>query len=441
MGLFKLNVGQRRVIELIKSAAKEILIASGSRSGKTFILIWAIITIALRFPGSRHLVARKHFNHVKGSIWMDTLPKVLSICFPELKGLVKFNNVDFFLILPNGSEIWCAGLDDKDRVDKILGREYMTIFFNECSEISYDSYTTVKSRLAQSCSYLNDQGQIVWGKNMCFLDENPTSSKHWSKVLFIDKIDPESRAKVKDPTRYAFTYIHPSENTENINKDYIEMLENLPPAKRKRFLDGQFSDGSQNALWDYNCINLARVTNRPHLIRIVVSIDPAVTATDKSDETGIVVRGLGVDRHLYILDDRTGTYKPEEWAARAIEVYDHWNADLIVGEVNNGGDLVEAVIRQVRANVSYKKVHATKNKYTRAEPVASLMNMTPPKDHIVGELPDLEEEMCNWEGKTGEASPNRIDASVWGAFELMPDLNPQKQAVSGSFGAAMRGRV
>lgn len=438
MAVFKLNIGQKRVIDLVKSNAKEILVASGSRSGKTFIIIWAIITIAIKFPKSRHLIARKHFSHVKGSIWMDTLPKVLEVCFPELKGLIKFNNTDFFIILPNGSEVWLAGLDDKERVDKILGREYLTIFFNECSEITFDAYTTVKSRLAQSCSYVKPDGTIVWGKNMIFADENPTSSKHWSKVLFIDKIDPESKTKLKNPERYAYTYIHPSENSENISQDYLDMLAGLPPAKKKRFLDGTFSDGSDNALWTNDVISISRILEAPRLRRIVISVDPAITATDKSDETGIIIEGIGIDHHLYTLADHSGIYKPNEWGELTCDLYHDWKADKVVGEVNQGGDMVETIIRTHSPLINYSGVHATRNKYTRAEPVSSLMFMKPPKHHIVGELTDLELEMVEWEGKSGQESPNRIDAMVWGAFELMPDLNPQKNIMRGSFATAIR---
>lgn len=438
MAIFKINEGQKRLLNLIKSPAREVMVASGSRSGKTFIIIWAMVTIALKFPKSRHLIARKHFAHVKGSVWLDTLPKVLEICYPELKGRVRFNNTDFYCVFPNGSEIHLAGLDDKERIDKILGKEYLTIFFNECSEISYDAYTTVKSRLAQLCTIERD-GVVVQAVNKMFLDQNPTSSKHWTKLLFVDKIEPESKVKVKNPDRYAYTYIHPSENSENISADYLEQLENLPPAKRKRFLDGVFNDGSNNALWNNDIIAKARVNEAPRLKRIVVSIDPAVTATDKSDETGIVIKGLSLNNHTYTLDDRSGIYTPNEWAELAVDLYHDYKANEIVAEVNNGGDLVETVVRQFSKTVPYRKIHALRNKYSRAEPVAQLMWMKEPLDHIVGELPDLEEEMTNWEAKSGDKSPNRIDAKVWATYALLPDMIKGSNKVQGSFSRAMRG--
>lgn len=409
-------------------------------SGKTFIIIYAILFIATKFPGSRHLIARKHFNHVKGSIWLDTLPKVIDICFPELKPFIKWNNTDFYIELPNGAQLWFAGLDDKERVDKILGREYMTIFFNECSEITYDTYNTVKSRLAQQCSYVNEKGDLVMGKNMCLLDCNPTTSRHWTKILFLDKLDPMSETSpkqpVRNPDRYAFTYIHPHENQENISKDYIEMLESLPPAQRKRFLDGIYADSSAFALWDDDIINKHRVTVAPPLKRIVVSVDPAVTSHDESDETGIIVAGIGWDNHLYPLDDRTGKYTPNEWAEAAVRAYDDWNADRIVAEVNQGGDMVETLVRSVRGNIPYTAVRATRDKRTRAEPVSALYYQG--KCHHVGVLTQLEYQMTQWEGKKGDASPNNIDALVWAAADLFPELNVN-QRMQGNFAAAMRG--
>lgn len=443
MGIFIKNPGQNRVLQLIKSAAKEILVASGSRSGKTFIFVYAIVLIASKFPRSRHLIARKHFSHVKGAIWLDTLPKVLEVCFPQLAkpGVCTWNNTDFYLTLPNGSEIWIGGLDDKERVDKILGREYLTIFFNECSELSYDSYTTVKSRLAQRCSYVTAKGEVVWAKNMCLLDQNPTSSKHWSKLLFVDKVDPETREAVKKPERYAFGKIHPSENLDNISEDYLEHLESLPPAKRKRFLDGEWSEGTEYALWQQETINRTRlrVDQQPESFRrIVVAVDPAVTAKDTSDETGIIVAGIGWDYHLYVLQDLTGVYTPSEWAKAAVLAYDTWQADRVVGEVNQGGDMVEAMIRTVSPLIPFTGVFATRNKFTRAEPVAALYEIG--RAHHIGLFPDLEEQQTLWEGKKGEKSPNNIDALVWAAADLFPDIGTHSMP-QGNFAKAMRGEL
>ncbi|WP_369412437.1 hypothetical protein [Mucilaginibacter rivuli] len=152
------------------------------------------------------------------------------------------------------------------------------------------------------------------------------------------------------------------------------------------------------------------------LKRIVIAIDPAVTSKDTSDETGIIAAGIGFDGHLYVIEDKTDCYKPTEWAKQAIALYQHYRADRIIGEVNNGGDLIETILRGVDNKISYRSVHATRDKLTRAEPIAALYEQG--KAHHIGQLLELELEMTSWEAKKAERSPNRIDALVWAATEL-----------------------
>lgn len=386
-------------------------------SGKSFIIVFAQIVIACKFPGSRHLVCRFRFNHVKNSIWMDTLKKVLKVCFPQL--VVKWNNADYFITLPNGSEIWIGGLDDKERSEKILGMEFLTIFVNEASQISYEAYTTLLTRLAQ---------QIDGARNLLFIDENPPSKKHWTYKIFFGHVEPETNVSLSYIDQYGHLHMNPADNVQNISKDYMELLESLPARKKKRFLKGEFADETEGALWTDELINGGRLpyssswsleSKAPVYERIVIAIDPAVTSKDTSDETGIVVTAKGYDGHLYVLEDQSDIYTPSDWAKKAVSLYRKYKADRIIGEVNNGGDLIEAVIRQVDDNVSYKSVHATRDKLTRAEPVAALYEQG--KAHHIGELSELELEMTSWSAKAGEKSPNRIDALVWGATELILD--------------------
>lgn len=414
--MFKKTKIQLRACELFLTACKEFLLVGGSRSGKSFIIVRSIVLIALKYPGSRHLIARFRFNAVKNSIWSDTLKKVLKICFANMP--VKWNNVDYFIELPNGSQIWLAGLDDKERTEKILGMEFLTIFLNEASQISYDAYSTIKTRLAQL---------INGARNILFVDCNPPSKKHWLYKVFIEHVDPEQNLPL-DAGRYGAIKMNPIDNLENISPEYMEILASMPARKRKRFMDGDFSDDSEGALWTDDLISATRVNTAPVMKRIVISIDPAVTSKDTSDETGIIAVGIGFDDHLYILDDDTGTYTPNEWAQRAVAMYNKHNADRVIGETNNGGDLIEAVLRNISKTIPYKSVHATRDKLTRAEPIAAIYEQG--KAHHVGLLVDLELEMTSWTAKTGEKSPNRIDALVWGCTEL----DPGSQRVASEFG-------
>jgi len=163
------------------------------------------------------------------------------------------------------------------------------------------------------------------------------------------------------------------------------------------------------ALWNRDLLERTRVGKTPVLKRICVAIDPAVTATSESDETGIIVGGIGEDDHGYVFQDDSGRYSPEGWAERAIRAYHLHEANAIIAEVNNGGDLVKSVILNSDKTVKYEAVHATRGKYTRAEPVAQLYEQG--KIHHVGLFPDLEDQMCSW--VPGEKSPDRIDALVW----------------------------
>lgn len=408
---FKKTARQNDALRMFKKTAREFLLVGGSRSGKSFVIVFHQLAIAIKYPGSRHLIARYRFNHAKNSIWLDTLKKVLKLAYPDIK--VTWRNTDYYLELENGSQVWLAGLDDKDRTEKILGMEFLTVFLNEASQISYEAYTTLKTRLAQ---------KIADAKPQLFVDANPPSKKHWMYQVFFQFNEPETNTGLTE-SRYAKLLMNPKDNSRNINKEYMATLDSLPLRKRKRFRDGEFADDSDCALWTDDLINATRLrrladgTLPIELKRIVVAIDPAVSSKDTSDETGIIVAGLGHNDHLYVLEDKTDHYPgPTDWARRAVALYQHYRADRIIGEVNNGGDLIENVLRSVNPGISYKAVHATRDKLTRAEPIAAIYEQG--KAHHIDQLLDLELEMTSWEAKKGEKSPNRIDALVWAATEL-----------------------
>ena len=182
-------------------------------------------------------------------------------------------------------------------------------------------------------------------------------------------------------------------------------------------LYGDVIEQAEGALWTRERIELARRKIIPPLRRIVVAIDPAATSKGTSDETGIIVAAVGEDGDGYVLDDVSGHYSPAGWAGRAIAAYHTQGADRMVAEVNNGGEMVEHTVRTVDPNVSYKAVHASRGKRTRAEPVAALYEQG--RVHHIGLLTELEDQMCTWSANEGEASPDRVDALVWALTELI----------------------
>ena len=189
-------------------------------------------------------------------------------------------------------------------------------------------------------------------------------------------------------------------------------------------LDGEILGDLPNALFTQSAIDNGRVRHKPATLgRIVVAVDPAVTATEDSDQHGIVVVGASQDRReAYVLDDGSLRGSPIDWARRAISLYDTYDADCVVVEVNQGGDMVANTLRSLRATLPIKEVRATRGKHVRAEPISALYEQG--RVHHVGTMIDLEEQMLQMTsaGYEGDGSPDRVDALVWGLTELFPAM-------------------
>ena len=241
-----------------------------------------------------------------------------------------------------------------------------------------------------------------------------------------------TQEKISDPDNYAAMAMNPRDNEENLDPSYIASLQNLPAKYRRRFFEGLYVKEVEGALWTFESIDAGRVTQEqvPELTRVVVAVDPSGAGEEgdtenlEGDEIGIVVVGLGVDGHGYVLEDGTLRAGPSKWGARAVKLYQDHMADLIVGETNFGGAMVKFVVRTVDPGVPFKSVTASRGKTVRAEPVAVLYGGTdndPIQIHHVGRFPELEEQMLSMstKGYKGSTSPDRADALVWGITELM----------------------
>lgn len=182
-------------------------------------------------------------------------------------------------------------------------------------------------------------------------------------------------------------------------------------------LEGELLEDVEGALWSRSWIENTRIKTEqlPSLYRIVVAIDPAVTSGEDSDETGIVIAGATNDGHFYVLEDATMKGTPDSWGKRAVQGYKDWKADRIVAEVNNGGDMVVMVLQQVDKFVPVTKVHATRGKRMRAEPISALYEQG--RVHHVGSFTKLEDQMVSWTPESND-SPDRLDALVWSLTEL-----------------------
>lgn len=429
---FKFTPKQEEAQVILASAAKHIMLLGGSRSGKTFLLVRNVVARALKAPNSRHGIFRYRFNSVKASIINDTFPKVMQVAFPGV--VSKMDKTDWYVTFENGAQIWFGGLDDKERAEKILGMEFVTLYLNECSQIPLPSINLVTTRLAQSVEQVGEHLTAKPLKPRIYYDENPPSKAHWSYRQFIQKVDPETREPLRNPEAYAWFRINPGDNQANIADDYLETLQGMSARMRRRFLDGEFADATPGALFTDEVIERWRVVDGvvPDMVRIVVAVDPSGSGdvdNADNDAIGIVVAGLGTDGNAYIMEDCTVKAGPLTWGRVATGAFDRHEADIVVGEINYGGAMVNATIQAARSRTPFKQVTASRGKTVRAEPFSSLYEQG--KVRHVGQFVELEEELTAFStnGYLGGESPNRADALIWALAELFPAIvAPRKKA-------------
>ena len=368
------------------------LLEGGSRSGKTYLALSAIVKRASERK-THHLIARLRFSHAKQSICHQTMPEVLKA--HGLDGVCKLNKSDWFYEFTNGSTIWIGGLDDKERTEKILGNEYATVFLNEASQISYDSYEMIVTRVNPPKGV---KGRVI-------VDYNPPSIHHWGYKMFHGRRFPDGRDVPDDD--FAVVRMNPGDNP-HLSSDYLDALSLLSANKRKRFLEGEYTTDN-GTLWKREWI---RYGEAPDLQRIVVGVDPG--GSSDGDATGIVVAGKAGDT-IYVLDDRTMQGTPSGWSAEIAAAVHRWKADAVVAEKNYGGDMVEHTIKTHSPSIRVKMVSATRGKVVRAEPVSALYEQG--KVCHAQPLIELEDELCMYDDETSD-SPNRMDALVWAVTEL-----------------------
>jgi phage terminase large subunit-like protein len=227
---------------------------------------------------------------------------------------------------------------------------------------------------------------------------------------------PLIKALLADP-KVVVTRGRTAENEENLAPAFLEQIVRRYEGTRlgRQELEAELLEDAPGALWTHGLIEATRVTQPPDLARVVVAIDPAAGSGEHSDETGIAVVGKDGGGHGYVLADLSGRYAPTEWAKAAHD------ADRIVAEVNNGGEMVEATLRIVDPKVPFSAVHAARGKVARAEPVAAFYEQG--RVHHVGALPRLEDQMCafvhDFDRTAAGYSPDRVDALVWALSDLL----------------------
>ena len=300
-----------------------------------------------------------------------------------------------------------------DRPENWEGFGYNKIILNEAGIILKNDYLFTNAVLPM---LMDNKGSKLYAVGTPKGKVNKAGSEHRYYSMY-------KRCLENDPLYqlYQFSsYDNPFLSKEDVQALEDEMrLMNANMVQQEIY--AQFIDGASGELWDEVIIERQRLKVCPMLERVIVAIDPATSNTETSDETGIVVVGKDALGNGYVIADESGKYSPEAWASIAISLANKYNADCIVAEKNQGGDMVDSVLRSMGCQVRIKLVTATKGKYVRAEPIYSLYEQG--KVFHVGYNSKLEAQMCMFTSDV-KNSPDRVDAMVWGLTELMLNEKP-----------------
>lgn len=405
---FKFFDKQQEAYAKLCASTKYTLLYGGSRSGKTLVSVYYCLFSALKYPGLDVLICRKFLADLKASIIHHTLYPLCRFFGNDLYKLVdsSLNKQDWAIHFQNGSTIWFAGLGNKDQVDKILGREYGIIFPDEATQLEYETFNTLQTRLSQV---------VCPGfRRKMILGCNPTHIDCWLYDLFINNLDPIDKTQ-KDAKQYNVIQMNPIDNP-HLDPDYVrDVLGSLSKRHQRRFLEGEWLDEMTGALWTVDIINRNRVSAPPpEFDKLVIGVDPSTTNNKNSDETGIVMVGMKND-HGYVLADRSQKYSPTTWANEVIRLYHKHSVNEVVVEINQGGEMVKTIIHKIDRTVKIQEVRAATGKYARAEPIVALYEQN--YIHHVGYHKSLETQMTTWL-PTDQKSPDRIDALVWACYKL-----------------------
>lgn len=377
---------------------KRVVIRAGRRSGKTTGI--AIMAVEKFLEGRRILYATPTADQIT-RFWHEV---TAALADPIARSLYYKNETEHVIEL--------RGTEQRIRAktaynaDTLRGDYADLLILDEWQLMDEDAWGVVGAPML-----LDNNGDAVFIYTPPSLHSRSVSKardKGHAAKLF-------KRARADTTGRWAAFHFTSHDNPHLSREALAEITQDMTRLAYEQEIMAEDKDDAPGALWKRSELEAHRAINPPDLIRIVVAIDPAASSKRTSDENGIIVAGLGADGHGYTLDDRSLQGTPLEWAREAIAAYHTRRADRIIGEQNNGGEMVETTIRTVDANVSYVSVYASRGKAIRAEPIAALYEQG--KIHHVGTFAELEDQLCQW--VPGDDSPDRLDALVWAYTELM----------------------
>ena len=370
------------------------LILAGRGWGKTRTGAMDALIYAMRHPDVQVAVVTPTFGDLKRTAFegpSGILRHIPEGCLMRGRGQ-GYNSSGAAIKLANGSQILGFSATEPDR---LRGPQFHRAW---CDELAAWRYTETFDQLMFSLR--------LGSQPKCIITTTPRPTQ-----LVQDLIKRDDTIVTRGST---------FENAENLADSTLKMLREKYEGTTlgRQELYAEIIDKVEGALWTPNMIDDARIpeSEERELTQIVIAIDPAVTANEKSDETGIVVCGKDSQNHFFVLEDASGKYTPDGWAREVVRLFYEWQADRCVAEVNNGGDLVERLLRSVDKYIPYRAVHATRGKLIRAEPVSALYEQG--RVHHLGSFPALENQMCTYTADRNQPSPDRLDALVWGISEM-----------------------
>jgi phage terminase large subunit-like protein len=407
------------------------LIMAGRGWGKTFVGANWLAERALSESGDYAIVA-------------PTLGDAKKICVEGESGIlvalggedgpnvVSYNRSDYVIHLINGSRIILGSADAPQR---IRGLNLRAVW---CDEVGSWSDPKVWYEGIRFATRKGDPRIVI--------TTTPTRGNKILIKLLDDYADKGGSILGGHAGTLRLTRGRTRENVANLSREWLNEIEEefAGTTLGRQELDGELLRAVPGALITMDIIEHTRLTavQVPDFWRVVVAVDPATTSGENSDECGIIVGALGPapkdweapegvpkslesSPHIYWLEDYSIRATPETWARRSLVAAEEWGADCIVAEVNQGGDLVSTMTQMVAKNEGlmlphFKSVHAAVSKRTRAEPVGGVWQQH--RCHVVGSLKHLEDQWQIWVPGSGQPSPDRLDASVWNAVELMPSL-------------------
>lgn len=300
---------------------------------------------------------------------------------------------------PNGA---VATLYDAREPDQLRGPQHDLIWFDELAKYRYAEEVFDQAMFG-----------LRLGANPRWVATTTPRPSKLLRMLLLQKGVKITRGKSDD-------------NLSNLSSSYQRNVIDRYRGTRlgRQELDAEILEDVPGALWSRRSLDESRVSAAPALIRIVVAVDPAISSGETANENGIVVAGVDATNTAYVFEDWSLRGSPDEWSRKAVAAYRKHEADCIVAEANQGGDMVAAVIKSV-ADIPVKLVKATRGKYVRAEPISALYEQG--RVHHVGSLVELEDQMISFtperaSDRSDGYSPDRVDALVWALTELFPDI-------------------